>query len=627
MPLGAAPMAYLLWHRIMRHHPANPQWLNRDRFILSAGHGSALLYGLLHLSGYDLGLDELRRFRQWESRTPGHPEYGVTPGVEATTGPLGQGFAMGVGMALAERHLAQQFNQEGYAPLVDHYTYAIVSDGDLMEGITAEAASLAGHLGLGKLIYLYDDNQISIEGSTDLTFTEDVAARFAAYRWQVLRVEDGENLEAIEAAIRQAQADGEHPSLIMVRTHIGFGSPRADSAAAHGSPLGKEALQATRRHFQWPDTSFHIPDGVYDHFRTIVSRGEAAEQQWHNLLQEMQRNFPPLSERFLQQMAGVLPANWQQDLSLLSRDGKAKATRVVSGEVLNALAPHLPALLGGSADLAPSNNTWLKNQPERNIHFGVREHAMAAISNGMALHGGIIPYCGTFLVFSDYMRGAIRLSALMGCHTIYVLTHDSIAVGEDGPTHQPIEHLASLRAIPGLLVFRPADAFETIAAWRLAIALQRPAALILTRQNLPLLPEQTASQGVAMGAYLLVDCPEEPQLTLLASGSEIHLALAAHHALREEGISRVRVVSMPSWELFTQQSAAYQRQILGPAHPRLAIEAGSSMGWHRWTGDQGAVLAIDHFGASAPGAELLQQFGFSVEQVLQTARALLNPSA
>ncbi len=620
-------MAYLLWHRIMRHHPANPQWLNRDRFILSAGHGSALLYGLLHLSGYDLGLDELRRFRQWESRTPGHPEYGVTPGVEATTGPLGQGFAMGVGMALAERHLAQQFNQEGYAPLVDHYTYAIVSDGDLMEGITAEAASLAGHLGLGKLIYLYDDNQISIEGSTDLTFTEDVAARFAAYRWQVLRVEDGENLEAIEAAIRQAQADGEHPSLIMVRTHIGFGSPRADSAAAHGSPLGKEALQATRRHFQWPDTSFHIPDGVYDHFRTIVSRGEAAEQQWHNLLQEMQRNFPPLSERFLQQMAGVLPANWQQDLSLLSRDGKAKATRVVSGEVLNALAPHLPALLGGSADLAPSNNTWLKNQPERNIHFGVREHAMAAISNGMALHGGIIPYCGTFLVFSDYMRGAIRLSALMGCHTIYVLTHDSIAVGEDGPTHQPIEHLASLRAIPGLLVFRPADAFETIAAWRLAIALQRPAALILTRQNLPLLPEQTASQGVAMGAYLLVDCPEEPQLTLLASGSEIHLALAAHHALREEGISRVRVVSMPSWELFTQQSAAYQRQILGPAHPRLAIEAGSSMGWHRWTGDQGAVLAIDHFGASAPGAELLQQFGFSVEQVLQTARALLNPSA
>ncbi len=626
MPLGAAPMAYVLWHRVMRHHPAKPQWLNRDRFILSAGHGSALLYGLLHLSGYDLAVQELRQFRQWESRTPGHPEYGVTPGVEATTGPLGQGFAMGVGMAVAERHLAAQFNQAGQAPLVDHYTYAIVSDGDLMEGITAEAASLAGHLGLGKLIYLYDDNRISIEGSTDLTFTEDVAARFAAYRWQVLRVGDGEDIAAIEAAIRQAQADTEHPSLIMVRTHIGFGTPRVDSAAAHGAPLGAEAMQKTRAYFNWPATAFHVPDGVYDHFRRIVARGAAAEEAWNALLVQRQAAWPQQTAHFLQQMAGELPADWDQDLAALHRDGKAKATRVASGQALNAIAGRLPALLGGSADLAPSNNTWLQQAPTRNVHFGVREHAMAAISNGLALHGGVIPFCGTFLVFSDYMRGAIRLSALMGCHTLYILTHDSIAVGEDGPTHQPIEHLASLRAIPGLLVLRPADAFETVAAWRLAIRLRRPAVLVLTRQNLPMLPEQTALAGVSQGAYLLADAEGAPRLTLLATGSEVHLALAARERLLAEGMTGIRVVSMPSWELFAEQPLAYQRQILGAAHPRLAIEAASSMGWHRWTGDQGAILSIDHFGASAPGEQLLQRFGFSVERVMEMARALTASS-
>ncbi len=623
MPLGAAPMAYVLWHRLMRHHPANPHWPNRDRFILSAGHGSALLYALLHLSGYALDLEELRRFRQWQSKTPGHPEHGLTPGVEATTGPLGQGFAMGVGMAMAERYLAQQFNQAAQATLVDHYTYAIVSDGDLMEGITAEAASLAGHLQLGKLIYLYDDNRISIEGSTDLTFTEDVAARFAAYHWQVLRVEDGENLDAIEQAIRQAQAESQRPSLIMVRTRIGFGSPRVDSAAAHGSPLGREALQATRHTLQWPDTSFHVPEGVYDHFRRLAIRGEAAEQAWNEQLAALQQQAPALAARFQQQMSGTLPADWDRDLAGLHRDGKAKATRVASGQALNALAPHLPALWGGSADLAPSNNTWLQHSPERNIHFGVREHAMAAIANGMALHKGIIPYCGTFLVFSDYMRGAIRLSALMGTHVVYILTHDSIAVGEDGPTHQPIEHLASLRAIPDLIVLRPADAFETVAAWRVAIQRQQPVALILTRQNLPLLPEQMALDGVGQGAYLLADCQEEAQLTLLASGSEVHLALAARTALLAQGVTGVRVVSMPSWELFAQQPEPYRRQILGPAHPRLAIEAGCSMGWHRWTGDQGDVLAIDRFGASAPGDQLLNAFGFSLEQVLTKAHALL----
>ncbi|MBF0161066.1 MAG: transketolase [Magnetococcales bacterium] len=627
MPLGAAPMAYVLWHRIMRHNPGNPLWPDRDRFILSPGHGSALLYGLLHLSGYDLPLEALQHFRQRDSLTPGHPEYGLTPGVEATTGPLGQGFAMGVGMAMAERQLAKQFNPPDCPPLIDHYTYAIVSDGDLMEGISAEAASLAGHLGLGKLIYLYDDNHISIEGDTNLAFTEDVAARFAACHWQVIRVADGENLEHIEAAIRQAQADTQHPSLILVRTHIGFGSPRADSAAVHGAPLG-EAMAATRQFFQWPETPFHLPPEAVQHWRTLVARGQALESAWKARWESLREPFPEKMARFQAQTAALLPDHWDQGLSALEMPGKATATRVASGMVLNAIAPHLPALWGGSADLAPSNNTWLRGDDARNIHFGVREHAMAAICNGIALHKGLLPFCGTFLVFSDYMRGAIRLSALMELHVIYILTHDSIAVGEDGPTHQPVEHLASLRLIPNLVVLRPADVVETVAAWRLAVLLQRPVALILSRQNLPVLPAEPARTGVARGAYILADCEGAPQLTLLASGAEVHLALATRAALAERSVGRVRVVSMPSWELFAEQSIDYQRAVLSPdAGVRLAVEAGSSMGWHRWVGERGAIVAQDHFGASAPGEQMLEFCGFSVKNMVETAMKLLaaNP--
>ncbi|MEO5340805.1 MAG: transketolase [Magnetococcus sp. MYC-9] len=625
MPLGAAPMAFVLWHRVMRHNPANPLWPDRDRFILSAGHGSALLYGLLHLSGYDLSLEELKQFRQWGSRTPGHPEQGLTPGVEATTGPLGQGFAMGVGMALAERQLANQFNRPGFAPLVNHHTYAIVSDGDLMEGISSEAASLAGHQGLGKLIYLYDDNRISIEGSTQLAFTEDVAARFAAYRWQVIRVEDGENLDQLESAIRQAQAEVQRPSLILVRTHIGFGSPKADSAAVHGAPLGKEALRATRQFFQWPEIPFHVPQEAADHGRTLRARGHAWEAEWADRLAALQEQFPAEMALFREQMAGILPPAWDQALARLDLGDKPKATRVASGLALNAIAPHLPALMGGSADLAPSNNTWLQCDDARNIHFGVREHAMAALCNGMALHKGLLPFCATFLVFSDYMRGAIRLSALMNVHIVYVLTHDSIAVGEDGPTHQPVEQLAALRAIPNLIVLRPADAVETAAAWRLAILLQRPMVLVLSRQNLPLLPTEPARSGVARGAYILADCEGEPQLTILATGAEVHLALAALAPLAAHAIHRVRVVSMPSWELFAEQSEQYQTQVLSACGtPRLAVEAGSAMGWHRWVGDRGGVLALDRFGASAPGPRVLREFGFSVENIVESALRLLG---
>lgn len=627
MPLGAAPMAYVLWQKIMRHNPTNPLWPDRDRFVLSAGHGSALLYGLLHLSGYDLSIEEIKHFRQWGSHTPGHPEYGMTPGVEATTGPLGQGFAMGVGMAMTERALAQSFHRDPFTPLVNHHTYAIVSDGDLMEGITSEAASLAGHLRLGKLIYLYDDNHISIEGSTDLAFSEDVAARFTSYGWQIIRVADGEDLDAIETALRQAQADTTRPTLILVRTHIGFGSPKVDTAAIHGTPLGRENMAPTRRFFQWPDTPFHIPREALDQFRTTVARGQAQEQTWQEALEARRAAFPEEADRFQAQIKGILPEGWDQTLATLDFSGKPHATRIASGLAMNAIASHLPALTGGSADLAPSNNTWLagKQEGEGNIHFGVREHAMAAISNGMALHKGMIPFCATFMVFSDYMRGAIRLSAMMGTHTLYVLTHDSIAVGEDGPTHQPVEHLATLRAIPNLVVLRPADAFETAAAWRLAIMLKRPVALILSRQKLPLLSAETASSGVARGAYVVADCDEAPHLTLLATGAEVHLALDARTALAQQGIQQVRVVSMPSWELFEEQPRAYRESVLSPnVGVRLAIEAGSSMGWHRWTGDRGAILAIDRFGASAPGDRVLQEYGFSVENVVKIATELLN---
>jgi len=634
LPLGAAPMAYVLWTKFLRHNPADPKWPNRDRFILSAGHGSALLYALLYLTGYDLPLNELKNFRQWGSRTPGHPEYGLTPGVEATTGPLGQGFAMGVGMALAEKFLADIFNRPDL-DLVDHYTYALVSDGDLMEGVASEAASLAGTMGLGKLIYLYDDNGISIEGSTALAFTEDVSRRFQAYGWQVIRVADGNDLDSIETAIANAQDEKEKPSLIMVKTIIGFGSPKQNTGAVHGEPLGPEAARRTKEFFDWPmDQEFFVPEEVSAHFRTALDRGRAWEDEWLNLLAEYRQNHPEEADRFDREIKSELPPGWEKGLPVFDpADGKT-ATRSASGQVLNALAPHLPHLIGGSADLAPSNKTMLKGcgdlglgRPDgRNIHFGVREHAMAAMVNGMALHGGVIPYGGTFLVFSDYMRPALRLAALMGVPSIFVFTHDSIGVGEDGPTHQPIEHLASLRAIPEFTVLRPADANETAAAWRLVLENPGPTALILTRQNVPILdPRQyPLAEGVKRGAYILADTTGQPDLILMGTGSEVHLILAAREKLAEEGL-QARVVSMPSWEIFSRMHQDYQDSVLPPqVKARLAVEAGVSLGWRRWIGPEGDVISVDRFGVSAPGPEIMAQYGFTVDHVVQRAKALLG---
>ncbi len=633
LPLGAASCAYVLWTRFLRHNPANPAWPNRDRFILSAGHGSALLYALLHLTGYDLPLAELKKFRQWGSKTPGHPEYGVTAGVEATTGPLGQGFSMGVGMALAERSLADCQNRPDL-PLIDHYTYALVSDGDLMEGIASEAASLAGTMQLNKLIYLYDDNHISIEGKTDLAFTEDVRRRFRAYGWQVLRVADGNDIESIEEAIRSAQAELEQPSLIMVRNHIGYGSPKQDTADAHGEPLGLEALRATKEGFGWPlEPSFYIPDEALEHFRKALERGQRWEQEWQGLLGEYRQKFPAAARRLEQQLAGELPQDWEAEIPVFKPADGPLATRSASGKIMNALAKKLPAFLGGSADLAPSTKTRLIGYGDlgfgqacsRNIHFGVREHAMGAIVNGMALHGGLIPYAATFFIFSDYLRPSLRLAALMNLHSIFVFTHDSIGLGEDGPTHQPVEHLASLRAIPDFTVIRPADANEAAAAWRVAITRRKPVALILARQKTPVLDPALfpLAEGVSKGAYVLVDSEGRAELILIASGSEVHLALAAREALSAQG-HQVRVVSMPCWEIFSEQSEEYRNQILPPeTKVRLAIEAGSSLGWRRWVGSEGAVIAVDRFGASAPGPVVLEHYGFTVDNVLAQALSLL----
>ncbi|MBF0282854.1 MAG: transketolase [Magnetococcales bacterium] len=624
MPLGAAPMAWALWSRFLRHDPAGPRWPGRDRFILSAGHGSALLYALLHLTGYELPLEELKNFRQWGSRTPGHPEYGHTPGVEATTGPLGQGFSMGVGMALAERMLAQEFNRPGH-DVIDHHIYAIVSDGDLMEGVASEAASLAGHLNLGKLVYLYDDNRITIEGGTELAFTEDVSLRFAAYGWQVLRVHDGEDVEVIAAAIAEARADGARPSLIMVRTVIGQGSSKAGTSHVHGAPLGREELLAMRRRLGWSDEPFHIPEAVGAHTRQALTRGAEQRREWEGRLAAYRQDHPAEGARLEARLKGeFLPAGWDAALLALDFGGKATATRVASGKALNALAPAVEGLVGGSADLAPSNNTWLTTVAAgRNLRFGVREHAMAAMVNGMALHGGFLPYCATFLVFSDYMRGAMRLSAIMGTPVVYVLTHDSIAVGEDGPTHQPIEHLASLRAMPELRVIRPADAGETVGAWHVALTHAGPTCLILSRQNLA--PLGADPLRVAQGAYVVSDPPMgDPELILLATGSEVELAMKSQQALALKG-RRARVVSMPCWELFDEQSVEYRESVLPPSiKARVGIEAGASLGWHRWVGEGGVILALDRFGASAPGGEVMKRLGFSVENVVAQAEALLN---
>ena len=634
MPLGAATMAYVLWDRYLKHNPANPKWADRDRFILSAGHGSALLYSLLHLTGYDLTLNDLKAFRQWESKTAGHPEYGLCPGVEATTGPLGQGFAMGVGMAAAEKHLAGRLNRPGQT-IVDHYTYAIVSDGDLMEGVASEAASLAGTLGLGKLIYLYDDNKISIEGGTDLAFTEDVGGRFEAYGWQVLRVDQGDDVEAIMTAIDAARAETARPSLVMVRTHIGCGSPKQDSASAHGEPLGAEAAQATRACFGWPSDPFHIPPEVLSHLRQARERGRQAEDQWQQTLAAYMQAHPEDGRQYAAWLKGQLPPGWREALPVFDPADKPVATRVASGQVINALAPVVGNLLGGSADLAPSTKTVIKGSGDlrgkgadcgRNVHFGVREHAMGAMVNGMALHGGLIPYGATFFVFSDFMRPALRLAALMQTKSIFVFTHDSLGVGEDGPTHQPVEHLMALRVMPGFRVVRPADANETAQAWALALTSEGPTALVLSRQNLPILDPRAypIASGVAAGGYVLSEESGALKVVLIATGAEVHLALAAQKALQDQGLG-ARVVSLPCWEVFAQQSAEYRAKVLPPAcKARLAIEAGSSLGWERWVGDGGAVVGVDRFGASAPGGKVLANYGFNLDNVVAQAKALLG---
>jgi transketolase len=637
MPMGTASMAYVLWTRFLRHHPLNPDWPDRDRFVLSAGHGSMLLYSLLHLTGYNLPLEELKNFRQWQSKTPGHPEHGITPGVETTTGPLGQGFANGVGMAIAERYLAARFNQPEYT-IVDHYTYGIVSDGDLMEGVSHEAASLAGHLGLGKLIYLYDDNRISIEGSTDIAFTEDRLARFEAYGWHVQSVADGNDLEAIGKAIAAAQKETQRPSIIAVRTHIGYGSPnKQDKASAHGEPLGPDEIIRTKENLGWPvDPPFFIPDEALNHFRRAVDKGKELEDAWQQNLGSYREVYPELSQKWQQWLNGELPDNWDKDIPQFSADPKGTATRVASGAVLNAIAPYSPNLSGGSADLAPSTKTLINEESDfqtaqfngRNFRFGVREHAMGSILNGMALHGSLIPYGATFLVFSDYMRPAIRLAALTDLKVIYVFTHDSIGLGEDGPTHQPVEHLSALRAIPNLTVIRPCDANETAEAWRTALKQKSgPVALALSRQNVPTLDRKifAPAAGLQQGAYILSD-PENgnPEIILLSSGSEVQLALEAAQKITDKGFA-VRVVSMPSWELFNQQSESYQHQVLPPdISARVAIEAGSPHGWHQYTGYKGKVVALDHFGASAPYQILYEKFGITADQVVEKALELLK---
>ena len=639
LPLGAAPMAYVLWTRFLRHNPQNPKWENRDRFLLSAGHGSMLLYALLHLTGYDLSLDELKNFRQWGSKTPGHPEYGLAPGVEITTGPLGQGFANGVGMAMGGAHLGAKFNKPEF-PLIDHYVYAIVSDGDLMEGVAAEAASLAGHLQLGKLIYLYDDNNVTIEGFTNLAFSEDVPKRFEAYGWHTLTVLDGNNLGDIEAAIREAQTVTGKPSLISVKTVIGFGMPTQGTRKAHSDAPGEDAVRETKRHLGWPeDKLFYIPEEALAHFRKAVERGETLENEWRELVKRYEGKHADDGKLFRQTMSGELPEGWEEHLPKFE-DAKAIATRVASGEVINALAPVLPMLIGGSADLGVSNNTDIKSSHSfeagaydgRILHFGVREHAMGSALTGISLNGGLIPFGGTFLTFSDYMRPAIRLAALSEVQVIYVFTHDSIGLGEDGPTHQPIEHLAALRAIPHLFVIRPADSAEVSEAWRIAILRrQAPTALALTRQKVPVIDRKkfAAAEGLRRGAYILAEAATaggaatSPQLILIGTGSEVSLTLEAREKLQAEGVP-TRVVSMPCWELFDAESKEYRDEVLPPSiKKRLAVEAGVRQGWDRYVGDAGDVISLDRFGASAPGEVALKNLGYNVDNVLEHARALL----
>jgi transketolase len=637
LPLGAAPMAYVLWSRFLRFNPQDTHWINRDRFILSAGHGSMLIYSLLYLTGYDLSLDDLKRFRQWGSKTPGHPESHVVPGVEVSTGPLGQGLANGVGMAIAERFLAATYNRPGHE-LIDHYTYAIVSDGDVMEGVASEAASLAGHLKLGKLIYLYDDNKISLDGPTDLAFTEDVLKRFEAYGWHTSRVEDGNDLDAIEQAIREAQQD-ERPSLISVRTVIGYGSPLAGTNKVHGSPLGPENLRKTKEYFGWdPDAMFVVPGEVLEHMRALGTRGAELQAAWQQRFEAYAAAFPTEAAQLKLAFANELPEGWDSDLPTFSPADGELATRQASGKALEALKAKIPWLIGGSADLASSNEMSTKgelsfqpgSETNRNIWFGVREHGMGAILNGMAAHGGVRVYGGTFFTFSDYMRGAVRLSALSGHPVIYVFTHDSIGLGEDGPTHQPVEHLAAMRAIPNMVVLRPGDANESVVAWQIAIERNHaPTSLIFSRQKLPIFDQSVlaSAAGVRKGAYVLRDSEGTPDVILMASGSEVSLILEAQEELAKQGV-KARVVSFPSWELFVQQPQSYRDEVLPPSvRARVSIEAGVGLGWHRWVGDAGKVISIEQFGASAPYKEIYEHYGLTVGAVADEALRLLGRPA
>ncbi|MEW4102207.1 transketolase [Bacillus altitudinis] len=637
MPMGAAPMAYALWTNHLNVSPQNPNWFNRDRFVLSAGHGSMLLYSMLHLSGYNLSIEDLKQFRQWGSKTPGHPEFGHTEGVDATTGPLGQGIAMAVGMALAERHLAETYNKDNFN-VVDHYTYSICGDGDLMEGISSEAASLAGHLGLGRLIVLYDSNDISLDGDLDRSFSENVKNRFEAMNWEVLYVKDGNNIEEVTAAIEKAKQSTDKPTLIEVKTTIGFGSPnRAGTSGVHGAPLGSEEAKLTKEAYSWTfEEDFHVPSEVYDHFKTAVKdAGQKKESAWNELFEQYEKEYPELAAQLKLAIEGKLPENWDQEVPVYEA-GSSLASRASSGEVLNGIAKQVPFFIGGSADLAGSNKTTIKdttdfgreNYAGRNIWFGVREFAMGAALNGMALHGGLRVFGGTFFVFSDYLRPSIRLAALMGLPVTYVFTHDSIAVGEDGPTHEPVEQLASLRAMPNLSVIRPADGNETAAAWKIAVSsTNKPTALVLTRQNLPTIDQapEKAYEGVEKGGYVVVEAADaQPEALLLASGSEVGLAIEAQKALEKEGI-RVSVVSLPAWDRFDEQSDEYKESVLPKAvRARVAIEMGASLGWERYTGLDGDVIAIDKFGASAPGETIIEKYGFTVSNVVSRVKAKLN---
>ncbi|GAB4551791.1 MAG: transketolase [Anaerolineae bacterium] len=634
LPLGAAPMAYALWMRYLRHNPRNPRWDNRDRFVLSAGHGSMLLYALLHLTGYDLPLDEIKRFRQWGSKTPGHPEVHLTPGVETTTGPLGQGISNGVGLALAEAFLAAKFNRPNY-PIVDHYTYVLASDGDMMEGVASEAASLAGHLKLGKLIVLYDDNKVMLSNFTEAAFSEDVLKRFEAYGWHTQQVEDGNSLSALNQAIESAVAESERPSLIAVRTVIGYGSPNKQGThKAHGEPLGEEEVKLTKAALGWnAPEPFYIPGNVLEHFREAVENGARFEAEWNALFEAYANQFPAEAAAYKAAMSGTLPEGWDKEIPVYGADTKPMATRDANGAALNAIAKHIPTMIGGDADLSSSTKTVISGSPifsathreGRNLQFGVREHGMGAIINGLALHGGIIkPYTATFMTFSDYMRPTIRLAAIMEIAPIFIFTHDSIGVGEDGPTHQPVEQLAALRAIPHLKVFRPGDANESSATWRQAMLEKGPCVLIFTRQKVPVFAPEGIQEGVARGAYIKADSDGTPQVILMASGSEVSLAMAAHKALTDSGV-KARVVSMPCWELFDAQDQAYRDSVLLPqVTARVAIEAGVALGWHKYVGSGGKIIALDRFGASAPYEVIYRELGLTAEAVIAAARSLIQ---